>query len=89
MDNPAQKQKAMPWDRLSAGEQAPYLREAREYVASDVHRPDQLDVSPDEFDEAVRQAAEEIYAEACERRAQEQETPHEHLSSEQGTRQSL
>jgi len=72
MDHPAQRLKDLPWDRLPPADQAPYLREAREYVQADVYREGQPDVTREEFDDAVRQAAEEMYAEARERMAREQ-----------------
>ena len=80
-----------PWDRLTPAEQAPYLREAREYVQADVYREDQPDVTPDEFEDAVRQAAEEMYAEARERRAREpgRQAPRTDISRDSGQRISL
>jgi RNase P/RNase MRP subunit POP5 len=69
MDHPAHRLKAPPWDRLPPAEQAPYLREAREYVQADVYRDGQPDVAPEEFEDAVRQSAAEMYAEACQRKA--------------------
>jgi len=68
MDHPAQRLKDPPWDRLPPAGQAPYLREARDYVQADVYRDGQPDVTPEEFEDAVRQAAAEMYAEACERK---------------------
>ena len=69
MNRLTDKLKDPPWDRLPPTEQAPYLREAREYVEMDVYRDSTPDVTPEEFEDAVRQAAAEIYAEACQRRA--------------------
>ena len=91
MEHPAQRLKDPPWHRLSPAEQAPYLREAREYVQADVYREGQPDVTPEEFEDAVRQAAAEMYAEARERRAREQarEAPRADISRDSGHRISL
>ena len=77
MNHPAQKLRDPPWSGLSSTDKAPYLREAREYVQADVYRDGQPDVTPEEFEDAIRQAAAEMYAEARDRRASEQarETP--------------
>jgi hypothetical protein len=91
MDHPAQRMKDPPWDRLTPAEQAPYLREAREYVQADVYREDQPDVTPEEFEDAVRQAAAEMHAEGRERRAREQarQAPRSGVSHDSGQRISL
>jgi len=93
MDTSAQKLKELPWDQLPPAEQAPYLHEAREFVQSDVYRDGQPDVTPEEFEDAVRQAAAEMYAEACERRAarreQAREVPRADTSHNSGQRISL
>ncbi len=80
-----------PWHRLSPAEQAPYLREAGEFVQADVYREDQADVTSEEFEDAVRQAASEMYAEARERRAREQarQAPRAGLCRHSGQRISL
>jgi RNase P/RNase MRP subunit POP5 len=82
MDHPAQRLKDPPWDRLPPAEQAPYLREAREYVQMDVYRDGQPDVTPEEFEDAVRQAAAEMYAEARERNAARRQQPPEVRSAD-------
>ncbi len=91
MEHPVQRLKDPPWQRLAPAEQAPYLREAREYVQADVYREDQADVTSEEFEDAVRQAAAEIYAEARERRAGEQgrQAPRAGLCRRSGQRISL
>ena len=93
MDHPAHRLKDPPWDRLPPAGQAPYLREAREYVQMDVYRDSQPDVTPEEFEDAVRQAAAEMYAEACERKAagreQAREVPPAGISRDSGQRISL
>ena len=91
MDHPAQRLKDPPWDRLPPAEQAPYLREARDYVQADVYRDDQPDVTPEEFEDAVRQAAAEMYAEARERKAMKpaRETVRAGISRDSGRRISM
>jgi RNase P/RNase MRP subunit POP5 len=91
MDHPAQRLKDPPWDRLTHAERAPYLREAREYLQADVHREGQPDVTAEELEDAIRQAAAEMYAETRERRASEQpkETPRAAISRDSGHRISL
>ena len=91
MDHLAQRLKDPPWDRLPPANQAPYLCEAREFVQADVYREDQRDVTPEEFEDAVRQAAEEMYAEARERRAGERarQAPRAGASRDSGQRISL
>ena len=93
MNRLADKLKDPPWDRLPPSGQAPYLREAREYVQMDVYRDSDPDVTPEEFEDAVRQSAEEMYAEACERKAarreQAREVPRAGISRDSGQRISL
>ena len=93
MDHPAHRLKDPPWDRLPPAVQAPYLREARECVQVDVYRDSQPDVTPEEFEDAVRQSAAEMYAEACERKAAEREQAREvppvGISRDSGQRISL
>jgi hypothetical protein len=86
----ADKLKDPPWDRLSPDQKAPYLRDARECLQSDVYREQHSDVAPEEFEDAVRQAAEETYAEICEemaiRRQQASKPQHIVASPESGNR---
>jgi len=91
MNSPAHRLKDPPWDHLPPAEQAPYLREAREYVEIDVYRDGQPDVTPEEFEDAVRQAAAEMYAEARERKAMKpaQEAARAGISGDSGRRISM
>ena len=50
------------WDQLTSEQKAPYLQDARECLGQDVFREGQPEVGTAEFEDAVRQAAEETYA---------------------------
>ena len=93
MDRLAHKLKDPPWDRLPPAERDRYLRDAREYVQMDVYRDSKPDVTPEEFEDAVRQAAAEMYAEDRERKAarreQAREIPRAGISRDSGQRISL
>lgn len=93
MEHPAHRLKDPPWDRLPAPEQASYLHVARGYVRTDLCREGQPDVTPEEFEDAVQQAAREMYTEACELRTvqkeQAREVPRLGISRESGQRVSL
>ena len=59
-DRPAQ---TVPWECLTAAAQTPYLREADEYVSQSVQHGSEPEIAKEEFDDAVRQTAKDIYYE--------------------------
>lgn len=50
------------WDQLTLEQKAPYLQDARVFLGEDLFREGQPEVVPEEFEDAVRKAAEETYA---------------------------
>jgi len=53
----------VPWERLAKAEQAPFLREADEFVSLSVHHGSEPEITSEEFADAVRQTAQDIYYE--------------------------
>jgi hypothetical protein len=55
--------RSAPWDDLSEAEQAPYLREAGEYVTQSIDQGKPSDISEEETADAIQQTARDIYHE--------------------------